>query len=224
MQVRTIRRALVLVSVFPALLALGCASSGPGPEAPRERTDAQFDRLVEWMTGSFSSADQAKQDDQYFDIRLKMVEIWPERRDDAVWIYVEQATATALNRPYRQRVYRVSRIDENRFESAVFELPTDPLAFAGWWETPDRFEQLQPENLTELTGCAVTLRYDADRDAFTGGTEEGSCPSSLRGASYVMSETTIDAQMLRTWDRGFDSDGRQVWGAAEGGYEFVRVD
>jgi hypothetical protein len=27
---------------------------------------------------------------------------------------------------------------------------------------------------------------------------------------------------LLTWDQGFDKDGKQVWGAVKGGYEFKR--
>jgi hypothetical protein len=27
-----------------------------------------------------------------------------------------------------------------------------------------------------------------------------------------------------TWDRGFDAEGKQVWGATAGGYIFRRVD
>jgi CpeT protein len=212
---------LVLFAMFPVLL--GCASGG-GERGDLERTDSDLERLANWMTGSFSSAAQAERDDQYFDIRLEMVRIWPELVGDEAWLYVEQATATSLDRPYRQRIYRLERIGENRFESAVFELPTDPLAFAGWWQTPSLFERLTPSDLTELTGCAVYLEFDSFTQQFTGSTGRGTCESTLRGAAYVVSEATITPDMLLTWDRGFDADGQQVWGAVDGGYEFVRVD
>ena len=39
-----------------------------------------FETLAQWMTGSFSSADQAEADERYYDIRLEMVPIWTERR------------------------------------------------------------------------------------------------------------------------------------------------
>ena len=66
-----------------------------------------LETLVEWMTGSFSSEAQAAADPDYFDIRLQMVPIWPDRADGA-WLYVEQAAASSLDQPYRQRVYRLS--------------------------------------------------------------------------------------------------------------------
>lgn len=224
MHTRPLNR-LSWLGLFLALLAMGgCASSSAAKKAQPTAADRQFDQLVSWMTGSFSSAAQAERDDQYFDIRLQMVRIWPERESGEAWIYVEQATASAIDRPYRQRVYRVRPVGKNSFESAVYELPPDPLAFAGWWENPERFSRLSPGDLTELSGCTVTLRFDEQSGSFTGGTERGTCASSLRDAAYVMSEVTITPEMLLTWDRGYDSAGRQVWGATEGGYEFVRID
>ncbi|MFB3429572.1 MAG: chromophore lyase CpcT/CpeT [Phycisphaerales bacterium] len=205
---------------------IGCTSGGSGAgTVPSSVADPMLTDLVDRMTGSFSSAAQAERDDEYFDIRLEMVEIWPGRDDDASWLYVEQATAASLERPYRQRVYRVSRSDGNEFVSAVYELPGDPLAFAGWHEAPGRFDEaLEPEFLTERTGCAVYLSFDAEGDAFVGSTRDGTCASSLRGADYVVSEVTVHPDRLLTWDRGFNSAGEQVWGATSGGYEFVRVD
>ena len=206
-----------------AAFLTGCAATQSSSSG--SPTDPMLAELVERMTGSFSSAEQAARDDEYFDIRLEMIEIWPGRDEGVSWLYVEQATASSLARPYRQRVYRVARSAENEFESAVYELPGDPLAFAGWFATPELFEDgLEPRFLTERAGCAVYLQFDSGLDAFVGATRDGTCASSLRGADYVVSEVTVDADRLLTWDRGFNSAGEQVWGATSGGYEFVRVD
>ena len=80
-----------------ALVVLLCAG-----EVQAERPDSDFATLVDWMTGSFSSQAQSLEDEEYFDIRLEMVAIWP-MRSDGLWLYVEQASASALDRPYRQR-------------------------------------------------------------------------------------------------------------------------
>jgi hypothetical protein len=204
----------------------GCVATTPVDKASlMQPVDRELIRLAGWMTGSFSSAAQAERDREYFDIRLEMVEIWPDRDDAAVWLYVEQATATSIERPYRQRVYRLTRTGENEFTSAVFELPGDPLAFGGWHQTPDLFnETLGPGDLTEMTGCAVLLTFDADAQAYVGATAIGTCESTLRGADYVVSEVTVLPDRLLTWDRGFDEAGQQVWGAVSGGYEFARIE
>jgi len=218
-----LRRSMWLVPVCVAAMSLSACQTTPEAGTGISVQRSGLETLAGWMSGSFSSQEQAARDDDYFDIRLEMVRIWPDANDDAVWIYVEQATAQAIDRPYRQRVYRLTETGPGAFESAVFELPGDPMAFAGWWQHPERFAVLEAEHLEQLQGCSVFLEYDPDREMFHGGTNEGTCPSSLRGASYVMSEVTLTPSAMLTWDRGFDSQGQQVWGATAGGYEFRRI-
>jgi hypothetical protein len=178
--------------------------------------------LASMMIGSYDTAEQAKADPEYFDIRLHMARIWPER-SDAVWLYVEQAMSTAQQRPYRQRVYRLTAIDATTFVSEVFELPGDPLRFTGAWQDASRLASVTPEQLVLRQGCEITLRLMPD-GTMTGSTRLGACSSSLRGASYATSEVILSPGTLVSWDRGFDSTGQQVWGAVKGGYVFRKQD
>jgi hypothetical protein len=156
-----------------------------------------------------------------------MAEIWPER-GDGPWIYVEQAMATALDKPYRQRIYRL--VDRSagpaapKVESQVFELP-NATERIGAWKDPARFAGDSPEALIAREGCAITLTPAADGSdsVWSGSTEGDLCLSSLRGAKYATSEVWLTRAMLRTWDRGFDAAGAQVWGAKKGPYIFDRV-
>lgn len=196
------------------LVLAGCAMSGPEP-------DPELARLAEWMTGSFSSAAQAEtQPDDYFDIRLEMAPIWTDRTDGP-WLYVEQAAAEALDRPYRQRVYRLVP-DGDFIRSDVYLLPGDPLAFAGAWRTPEVFTGTTPEELELRTGCSIWLQDLGG--VHVGATRGRSCESSLGDAAYATSEVTVTADRLTSWDRGFDEAGVQAWGATAGPYEFLRVD
>lgn len=172
------------------------------------------------MTGSFSSAAQAARDSAFYDIRLHIVPIWTARAD-ARWLYVEQATAAQGDRPYRQRVYRLTAPSDSTFESAVFTLPA-PLCFAGAWRDSAPLAALTPDSLTLRAGCAVVLRKTA-AGAYAGGTVGRDCASELRGAAAATSEVTITAERMISLDRGFDAAGKQVWGSTAGGYEFDRV-
>ena len=176
--------------------------------------------LGEWMTGTFSSASQAAaQPDDYYDVRLVMVPIWTERADGP-WLYVEQAIGTALDRPYRQRVYHLVE-DERGLVSEVYTLPGDPLAFAGRFEDA-AFAEVSPEDLSLREGCAIFLARVGG--AFAGSTNGADCGSTLRGASYATSEVTVEPDRLTSWDRGFDGAGVQVWGAEKGAYVFERIE
>lgn len=190
---------------------------------PTDIGDEEMGQLASWMTGSFSSARQAESNpESYFDIRLFMSRIWPTRAD-AVWLYVEQASADSLAEPYRQRIYRLSRSDEGgAFRSEVFTLPGDPLDFAGAWRNAELLKSLSVEDLDPRQGCSIDLRRTGP-ETFAGSTTGRECVSSLRGAAYATSEVLITPERVLSWDRGFDSQGRQVWGAEDAGYVFDKL-
>lgn len=179
-----------------------------------------IDRLAAWMTGSFSSQEQASLDSDFFDIRLEMVQIWTGR-EDGPWLYVEQAAATNLARPYRQRVYHLTQTDDSTLASTVFEF-AEPLRLAGAWRTPGEFDRLAPDSLIERPGCAIYLRPVGD-SAFVGSTRDRECLSDHGGAMYATSEVEITEHYLESWDRGYDSTDSQVWGAVKSGYRFKKL-
>ncbi len=172
-------------------------------------------KLSEMMIGSFSSEAQSKSDTSYFDIRLQVYPIW-KNRTDGIWLYVEQAMAKRIDKPYRQRVYRLNDLQPGGVESAVFTMKS-PLRFAG---KPEVVEKLTPDSLSQREGCSVFLQRSGKK--FVGATKEKTCPSDLKNAAYASSEVTITRKMMLSWDRGYNADGKQVWGAEKGGYRFVK--
>ena len=172
------------------------------------------------MTGSFSSKAQAEADSSYFDISLHMYPIW-EEEENGPWLYVEQAVSAAQDRPYRQRVYQLSELEDGSFRSRIYTLPS-PEHYIGAWQEISRFDSLSPSQLELREGCAVYLQPQAN-GSYAGSTEPNTCASSLRGASYATSEVQVFPNEIISWDRGFDSTGVQVWGAEKGGYRFVKL-
>ena len=189
-------------------------------------TDAEVELLAEFLSGSFSSGLQSVEDPENFlDIRLNSARIWADRDDvpRGVWLYVEQAAATSLDRPYRQRVYHLSIYDDRTIESAIYVLPGDPIWYVGAHRDSSKLSALDPDDLVTRSGCSVYLRFDPDEAAFIGSTRGTECPSELRGAAYATSEVVVTRDRLLSWDRGFDADGNQVWGSTEGAYRFDRL-
>lgn len=207
-------RSPALFFVLCLLLLVGCGEKAPA--AP----DADLLRLGAWMTGSFDSASQAQADPEYFEIHLHMARLWPERAD-AIWLYVEQAVGGAPEKPYRQRVYRVTPVGDGRYDSAVFELP-DPEAWVGAWQADFQRPTLAPDALVERDGCTVELKLQAD-GTFKGSTPGDACKSTLHGSTYATSEVTVHEDRVVSWDRGFDDEGEQVWGAVKAGYVFTKT-
>jgi hypothetical protein len=212
-----------------ACMLQGCsgeapAASGPTEPAPTdagpaaEPTDA---RLFRWLTGRYDSSKQAAADRSYYAINLTMCPVEAPSYG-ARTLYVEQAMAGRA--PYRQRLYVVEPIagEPTKAVSRVFEFD-QPDAMVGFCKSG---RSALPAGVvaSEKAGCGVVLTWNADAATFTGATTDKGCASTLNGASYTSSEVTIEAARMVTWDRGFDDQDKQVWGATKGGYVFDRLD
>ncbi|WP_298426120.1 chromophore lyase CpcT/CpeT [uncultured Kordia sp.] len=178
----------------------------------------ELSALQTLMTGSFDSSEQAANDESYYSISLHMYPIWKSK--DGYWLYVEQALSTNQLKPYRQRVYQLEKLEDGSFSSKVYTL-ANPKDFIGKWKTPAFFDQFDLSLLKEREGCAVILKKEGNM--YTGSTNEKDCKSTMRGASYATSEVTIKANVIESWDRGFDSNDEHVWGAEKAGYVFKRL-
>ncbi len=175
-------------------------------------------KLSSLMSGSFTSAEQAKKDTSYRDISLHMLRIWPDK-PNGIWLYVEQAASSSPTQPYRQRVYFLSELEEDSYTSDVYTL-RDETAAVGAWKDPAAFGSLTPFDLVFKEGCTVFMTFDGFQ--FAGKTDAQSCKSALQGATYTTSEVMITEKEIRTWDRGYNDNDEQVWGATEGPYVFKR--
>jgi hypothetical protein len=222
------RSALAIVSGL--LCAPGCAPSGAlAPSTDDASVDAGTQdsaaldphraarQLAQWLEGRFDSSAQATRDRRYFDVTLAVCSV-SAPSVGATALYVEQAMRGRA--PYRQRLYVISAgADGARIaESRVFEF-VDPASVTGLCDR-EGTATIEPEAVIERAGCTVTLVLEGDR--FVGSTSGHECLSTLMGASYATTQITLDAQRLESWDRGFDSAGRQVWGATAGPYQFER--
>lgn len=191
-------------------------SVGQEPVSGRRMDNFTYLRLS--MQGNFSSEEQSKNDSDYFDIRLRMVPIW-EQNDKQFYLYVEQAMSTAQDKPYRQRIYRVVKEDDNHFTSYIYLIP-NASAFIGKTDGDPVFKTLSPDSLKLKDGCEVRLTYDPVKMEFNGSTGDKTCPSDRSGAAWATSKVTINDQGMISWDQGWDDQGKQVWGAVKGGYIF----
>ena len=207
-------------TIFMVLLVVFLSSVSADEVFTENVSSADLDTLVSWMTGRFSSREQSLQDSSFFDIRLIMTRIWQER-SDGYWLYVEQAVAGAQDRPYRQRIYHVTHIGGDIFESAVYTMD-NPDSFTGAWEDASRFMSLTESLIHPRTGCEILLRKRDE--SFVGSTLSRLCGSDLHGASFATSEVIIQADRLISWDRGFDEEGVHIWGAEAGGYIFLKTE
>lgn len=202
-----------LVFLFLVWMIAACS-----PAKKAVKVDQELNQLVELLNGSFSSEAQSKADTAYFNISLVMVPIWTNRTDGQ-WMYVEQAMASKLDKPYRQRVYHLLHPGGNTFTSDIYTIK-NALSYAGLQNDKTKLQKLSFDSLELKDGCTVTLIKN--NDLYLGGTDGKSCPSDLRGAKYASTKITLKKGELVSWDQGFDASDKQVWGATKGGYIFIK--
>ena len=203
----------ILISACAALVFIVAATFSAKEQEP-------FSLLRQFMSGSFSSELQSKNDSDYFDIRLRMEPIWKSSENE-FYLYVEQAMSTALDKPYRQRIYRVVKQSDDRFISYIYTMNA-PQRFTGKTGSDAVFNAITPDSLKVLEGCEVTLIFNRELMQFEGATADKTCPSTRSGATYTTSRVVIGSQGMNSWDQGWNDEGTQVWGATKGGYSFLK--
>jgi len=178
---------------------------------------SELQELVTVMQGHYSSEKQSVADKDYYNISLRMTPIWKTKGN---YLFVEQAIFDKQDKPYRVRVYKVSQRGDE-FISEIYTLK-DEKAWIGKWTTPEAYDKLTEADIELKQGCEVVLKRTG-KNRFEGATGDKTCPSELRGASWANSKVTVTETQILSWDQGFDKDGKQVWGATKGGYEFHKI-
>jgi phospholipase C len=176
-------------------------------------------KLAGVMAGEFHNNAQADADKAYFHIVLRMKPMWKES-PDGYWFYVEQAVESSQHQPYRQRVYHLYLQDGSTIVSKVYELKS-PQNYVGAWQHEARLAPLTADSLVDRQGCAIYL-HQVEKGVYKGSTPGKECLSTLRGAVYATSEVTIGKGRLTSWDRGWNADDQQIWGADKGPYVFLK--
>jgi CpeT protein len=207
-----------LPSASLVLLAAACASA-PARSGQAVTSFVAADQAARLLVGRFDSAAQAASEPSYRAIQLTICRVNAPELGEHV-LYLEQAQMDELEKPHRQRLYVVeARVPVATLVALrVYELrsPEQAVGFCAR-AGPQSFP---PVGAEEKVGCAVQLIWDGKR--FSGGTTGTACASSLRGAAYMTTQVVLDAVELRSWERGFDAESKQVWGADKGPYVFQR--
>ena len=164
---------------------------------------AQLNRCEKWMGGSFQSTDT----------QLYQTRIWSSA-PKAIWIYSELQSSEQPKRPLEQRVYQLTDGLDGSVRVATYDLPGDPLDFAGAWQDPRAFNSLDPANLSLRGGCTISLRTTAG-GGFNGSTQGQGCDSPNDSARYRTMSMTVRSLAIERWPRDFNAQGQQVAGPTD---------
>ncbi|MEL6814431.1 MAG: chromophore lyase CpcT/CpeT [Cyanobacteria bacterium J06598_3] len=202
---------LSLFSAQSADLSLGNVHSDVSPEA-----------VADYLEGVMDTTAQAAIDSNFVGVQMTTCRITVTEGNDqspreGIYLYQEQALSENVNEPYRQRFLQLvpAAGNNNRIESRSFKPPVPEQ----WTGLCDQDVRAVPATALRELVCTVSLRASS-LGGFVGSTPSAGCPANVRGAVSISNVVVLHADGMDTWDRGFDAEGNQVWGAEEVPYQY----
>ena len=171
------------------------------------------------LVGIMDTSAQAAVNPKRVSVRMITCQVQVDQEPDTIYLYQEQALSKRLDRPYRQRILKLSTTEDGQTESRSYKLQ-EVSRWMGLCQKNQEARQLQSADLGEAV-CSVFLKPVIS--IYVGQTQPGGCPTNMRGAVKITNTIILHSQGMDTWDRGFDAEGKQVWGADNEGYQYLWV-
>jgi CpeT/CpcT family protein DUF1001 len=185
--------------------------------------------LGKYLAGEFDNREQALVEPVWY-VHLRMwvrpIDLF---REDSITLFAEQANVINLDRPYRQRIMRLtSNSDSPSAIQVQYYMPKDPGALSGAGQNPALLKTLVSEQLELLPGCKLKV------------SQEILAPNSYRFAATPVSETRCSftylgnniqvslgfeatATTFNSYDKGIDPETEKAtWGAIMGPYRYTK--
>ncbi|MBR8830425.1 MAG: Chromophore lyase CpcT/CpeT [Chroococcopsis gigantea SAG 12.99] len=171
--------------------------------------------VVSHLVGVMDTTAQAASNPKAPSVRMTTCKIDLRGGDDSVYLYQEQALITKLSQPYRQRILEIQPHGD-AVRSKSYKL----INGNNWINLCNKLDSERVLQRTDLgeSVCSVFLR--PIKDGYRGETPPQGCPTNARGAVKITNTVILHSEGMDTYDRGYDSDGRQVWGAQGESYQY----
>lgn len=196
------------------LAATPVTALGVEPVAAPAAAEGEVAKLISMMTGSWKATVGDKQ------IVMSVAPVTLSEVPDAM--YLEIADATAMSNPYRQVILQAYMGGGKlKLRTLQFSRQSGRLgSVVGLWAAPEAFPDVK---MSDLVGT-LDVELAADGAGFTGKTASP-FPTAAGGAMSMTSELSVGKDSLSVADRGFNADGKIVWGPAAGEwYRFAKFD
>ncbi|MBQ4821420.1 chromophore lyase CpcT/CpeT [Aquimarina sp. MMG016] len=201
----------LLLYLLVILLFLSCN--------PKQNNDPELHHFVDLLSGSFSSKEQSEKEVGYADSNLINTPIWEDSKN--YWLYSEIHNAKNPSLIYIQRILNIQRMDSVTFISTAYTIP-DQKKYAHGWKDPNLFNEIALDSLQKREGCDIYYKKKTS-SIYVGKTNNVSCLSTLKNIAYTKSNIVLSRDQLSVWDKGYDVDGKQVWGKIQGPYKYKRI-
>ncbi|MDX2147623.1 MAG: CpcT/CpeT family chromophore lyase [Planctomycetota bacterium] len=217
--------ALVLAQSGQAQPAQPVATEpAPGPTPPPVPTwsDPEFERIAKLLTGSWKTSKPIPTaGGDSVEMVMSIAPVVVQGIPNA--LYVETARADALHRPSREAVFELYKLKGKvRLRTYDFLRVPDGVGsgVTGMWAAPEAF----PQSLNRGNFIATLDVELAPSSAGYKGQTPYPYPTGRGGAVEMTSQISFDGSSITVADRGFDADGKVVWGAGNDSFVFQKFD
>jgi len=184
--------------------------------------DDEIAKVADLLTGTWQTTETVPETGEDAGGSVKLVmQIAPVPVDGTTMLYSEVARADQTMTPYRQTLYAMYRYKGNiRLRTYEIKWPEQSKGMlVGIWAAPSYFPELTKNDLI----ATLDVELSAAGSGFSGSTPYP-YPTGVGGAVEMTSKVDLSENRLVTADRGFDADGKVVWGAEQGGqWEWTKI-
>ena len=195
-------------------------------QVPRDRSEVerQVEEVATRLIGVMDTSAQAAANPKAPSVRMTTCKVTVKNRTDSldrtIFLYQEQALTSDLTQPYRQRFLQISPRPYSQSVQSLSFKPMQTETWIGFCNRPESDRTLDAKDLGQPV-CSVFLRQVGE--VFIGSTPADGCPANFRGAVRITNRVVLSTTSMETWDRGFDAQGKQVWGAQSSSYQYRRI-
>lgn len=209
------------------------AAGQPAPAAPEKPappqpawTDPQLGAIGDMLTGTWKTEKPVSEvggSGASVDIVMAITPVAIDGLPNA--LYVESARADAMHLPYRQSILQLyhsrGKIRMRTLDPHSITAQNAVGAWVGMWAAKELLPNLTRHvSASDFIGTMDMVLTPGDGECK--GATPYAYPTASGGAVEMTSEFSVSADRFSTGDRGFDADGKEVWGAPAGGYVFRR--
>lgn len=215
--------AIALLISLSGMAGIYPAQAQPGT-GPTKSLKQQAEDVAALLEGQMVTSAQSMENPEAPRVRMTTCRIQVTNASadpGSIFLYQEQALTNNLSKPYRQRFLQISPSPATESVRSLSFRPTTAATFAGLCNKSPAERTLRLSNLGTYV-CSVFLKPSGN--TYIGNTPINGCPANYRGAVRITNQIELTPTGMNTWDRGFDANGQQVWGAKTEAYQYHRLE
>ncbi len=191
------------IAILAGLFAAACVTTEPVP---------QHEVLAGDVAGIYETGIGTEEA-----MRDRRVRIAP--LGDGEWLYYQVNHKTDLS-VYRQRVLQLTPLPDGQVSQVAWTI-NEPEALVDLWDNPGVQTSLTLDDLSASMDAGCRQVWTQTAEGWHGIVDPETCviDSARRGTQIrIGAESKLTSERLSLAERGFDLEGEQLWGTAQGDY------